>query len=268
MRRKIRTVSLTEACSKDGTPAYLTPEMSAWFNGQIQPLRHGAVQDVVQAFHNMVGRTGLRGRLIEHEFDQIELHKFQNMAHERTVFEHKTDIENVHRNLLAEQQRYQDLRNQHGREAAKWRPVVYYGTLFLMIFIFEGLINFESFLSISGFTPALSTGSFLVASTAYAVSAHLVGMTFRQWRERLGGAVSGTEKMKNRFVLSLAIILFSLSFAFVIYARWSLFQDIILRKSQTTGEEIGTEEILRFAGTLLGNVIVYVIGIIWFGRLS
>ena len=257
------SLSLTAVHSNDGTPPYLTHAMNAWFNQYIQPLRHGAIHEIVDTFHSMVvPRSGIRGRLIEHEHDGIESEAFRQIARERALFASNTNIMDVHRELSQERERYELLMQQHG-EPVKWQPFLYYAILFVMIFVLEGLINFESFLKISGFTPALSTGSFLVVSAAFAVSAHLVGMTIKQWKERVGGGVSRTEKRKNATLFIGAILLFFLAFSFVVYARWALLGDVILRKSQTTGEAIGTEEIVRFAGTLIGNVIVYLMGVVW-----
>ncbi|MGB9366573.1 MAG: hypothetical protein WCE79_11235 [Xanthobacteraceae bacterium] len=258
-----RNIALTSPHSSDGMPPFLTPAMAGWYGGQVQPVRASALLDVVASFNSMVTSKGqLRGKLLEHEFSKIDSEMFQKIADERRLFEQNSNITDIHRELVEERQRYEGLVQQHG-PAQKWRPVLYLTILVLMIFILEGLINFESFLKIPGFTPALSVGSFLGVSTAFSVSAHLVGVIIKQWRERLGGSVSRTEKMKNRSLALFAIILFVLAFGFVIYARWALLGDVILRRSQTTGEEVGTEEALRFAGTLIGNIIVYVMGIVW-----
>lgn len=258
-----KTVPLTPPCSTDGTPAYLTPSMSTWFNAQIQPVRRSALQEVLALISSMpVGNSGNKAKLFEHERDKLDAEAAQKIVAERQLFEHSSNINDVHRKLRAESMRYEAMVHQYG-EALKWRPGWYWTVLIFMIFVLEGLINFESFLKIPGFTPALSVGSFIGVSTAFAVSAHFVGVIVKQWKERLGGSISRTEKMKTRMLLGGAAVLFVLAFGFVIYARWALLGDVILRRSQTTGEDIGTEEVVRFAGTLIGNLIVYVMGIIW-----
>jgi hypothetical protein len=258
-----KTLPLTPPYSADGTPAYLTPAMSSWFNAQIQPVRRSALHEILSLFNSMpVGRSGNRAKLFEHERDKLETEAAQKIVEERRLFQHSSGINDVHRGLRVESARYEAMVQEYG-EALKWRPRLYWAVLIFMIFVLEGLINFESFLKIPGFTPALSVGSFIGVSTAFAVSAHFVGVIFKQWKDRLGGSVSRTEKMKTRMLLGGATVLFVLAFGFVIYARWALLGDIILRRSQTTGEEIGTEEVVRFAGTLIGNLIVYVMGVIW-----
>ena len=179
-------LSLTSAYSADGVPAYLTSAMSAWYNRHIQPLRRSALQEVIQSFDAMVvTQSGLRGKLYEHEKDKIDLEAYEKAAEERMQFERKTDIQNVHRDLSTERRRYEALVQEHG-EAVKWRPWLYWGVLTLMIGVLEGLLNLESFLKIPGFTPALSTGSFLVVSIAFAVSAHLVGLDAETMEGALG----------------------------------------------------------------------------------
>ena len=86
----------------------------------------------------------------------------------------------------------------------------------------------------------------------------------KQWRERLGGGISRTERRKNAALFfGIAFPLFFLAFAYVVYARWALLSDVMLRKSQMTGEDVGVWELVLFAGTLIGNIIVYVMGIGW-----
>lgn len=258
---------LTPEYSADGTPAYLTPGMAAWFNSQINPVRSGAVHEIVEGFHSQViPKSKIRGKLMEHERDLIDLQAFEKIAEERMIFEANTNIADVHRELLEQRKTYDGLVQKHG-EALKWRPWLYYTILISIIVFLEGLLNFESFLKIPGFTPAFALGSFLAVSAAFACSAHLTGLIIKQWQHRLGRGVTGTEKGKNKFLLWGAIVMFLLAFASVIYARWALLGDVILRKSQTTGEEIGSDEVFKFAGTLIGNFIVYLMGVLWsYGR--
>jgi hypothetical protein len=256
-------LTLTPEYSVDGTPAFITPSMSGWYNSQISSVRSGAIHEIVENFHGQViPKNKIRGKLIERERDLIDLQAFEKIAEERSIFEANTNIVDVHRELLEQRKSYDELVQKHG-EAQKWRPWLYYTVLASIILLLEGLLNFESFLKIPGFTPAFALGSFLAVSVAFASSAHLVGLIVKQWQYRLGRSVKNTEKGKNKFLLWLAITLFILAFALVIYARWALLGDVILRKSQTTGEEIGSEEVFKFAGTLIGNFIVYLMGIGW-----
>jgi hypothetical protein len=241
--------------------------MAAWFNAQISTVRSGAIHEIVEGFHSqLIPKSRIRGKLIEYERDKIDVQAFEKIAAERMIFEANTNITDIHRDILEQRKNYDDLVLAHG-EALKWRPWLYYSVLTFIIIFFEGLLNFESFLKIPGFSPALALGSFFAVSAAFACSAHLVGLIIKQWQYRLGRSVKALEKGKNKFLFWGAIVMFLLAFALVIYARWALLGDVILRKSQTTGEEIGSQEVLKFTGTLIGNFIVYLMGIMWsYGR--
>lgn len=257
-------IPLTPENAADGAPAFLTPEMSTWFNTYVQPARRSSIQEVVNYFQtSSTPGSDVHGCLFEYERDRTIQFKFQNIEGERQEFLSKTNIQRVDADLKEKRLAYALLKQQHGRDALPWRPYLYWSALILVIFLLEGIINLESFLKIPGFTPALSVGSFLCVSIALAASAHLLGKTIKQWRDLLGGSVSGTEKRKNVFILSLAIVLFLLALAFVAYARWFLIADVLMRKAQLSGGELGTEEILQFSGTLFGNFIVYALGVVW-----
>jgi hypothetical protein len=258
------TIPLTSEQSADGSPSFLTPVMCSWFNSYIQPLRRGALHEIVSLFQRMeIRESGVRGILFEHERDKVTQEKFQRIDGERQMFLSQTGAQHIHSELLKTRQSYAYLTQQHGREAQKLRFWVYWFALLFVIFVLEGIINLESFLKIPGFTPALSIGSFLCVSIALATSAHLLGKTIKQWRDLLGGSVSGTDRRKNHFILGVAAFLLILAMAFVAYARWFLIADVLLRKVQISGGEIGSEEVLQFSGTLFGNFIVYALGVVW-----
>ena len=247
----------------DGIPAYLTTGMAVWYNQHVHPCRVGALHAINRTFNDMNSRkAGRHGIFLELEMDSADRVSLERIREERALFQQRQDITKVYEDLNEQRQKYNDMQLDYG-EALKWKPFRYWSVLIFMIVILEGFINIESFLAIPGFTPALSTGSFLVVSCAFAVSAHLVGMLIKQRRERLGGAVRGHEKRNNVLLFGAALVMFGLAFMFVVYARWSLLGDLILVKSQTTGEGLGWEELLRFGGSLIGNVIVYLMGIVW-----
>jgi hypothetical protein len=127
----------------------------------------------------------------------------------------------------------------------------------------EFLINWDSFLKIPGFTMAYATGLIIVVAIAFAFSAHSVGRILKQWKELFGGHVGKTEKMKSRRELSVGIALFLFGFAAVGWGRWYFIQTAILEKSILQGGGLDVTDILQFAGAMLGNVIVYLLGLLW-----
>ena len=66
------TIVLTPVYSTDGTPPFLTQEMSAWFASLILPYRSGAIEDV----HDEFKRRNLK--LFEQEIDNIEQKKLSD----------------------------------------------------------------------------------------------------------------------------------------------------------------------------------------------
>jgi hypothetical protein len=88
-------------------------------------------------------------------------------------------------------------------------------------------------------------------------------MILKQWGDRFGGSVSSTERWKSTREFSVAILLYSIGMAIVVWGRYLLVADIIRENALLNGQQFGLEQFWLYAGTVLGNVGVWLFGILW-----
>ncbi len=250
------TIVLTPVFSPDGTPSFLTQEMSAWYASVVQPYRSTAMQDVYDEFKRR------NCRLFEHEADRIEQNKLKDIAGERAILRQNKDVEFLRNRFTELNDRYSALRLSYGREALAWRPFLYW-TALCCFMLPEFLINWDSFLKIPGFTPAYATGLILVVAIAFGFSAHSLGRIIKQWKELFGGHVEFTERKKARRELIVGTLLFLISITAVGWGRWFFIQGAILEKTILRGGGLEFDDLVQFVGAMLGNILVYLLGLLW-----
>jgi hypothetical protein len=250
------TIVLTPVHSADGTPALLTQEMSVWFASWILPYRSGAIEDV----HDEFKRRSLK--LFEQETDNIERRKLSAIANERALLNQNNEVQFLKTRFAELSSRYDTLRLNYGREAQVWQPLRYW-TLLSFFMLPEFLINWDSFLKIPGFTPAYATGLMLVVAIAFGFSAHSIGRIIKQWKELFGGHVEFTERRKAMRELVVGALLFVLAITAVGWGRWFFIQGAILEKTILRGGGLEFSDIVQFVGAMLGNILVYLIGLLW-----
>jgi hypothetical protein len=250
------TIVLTPIYSADSTPALLTQEMSAWFHSFILPYRSGAIEEV----HDEFKRRNLK--LFEQEVDKIEQKKLGDIATERDILRQNKEVELLRTRFTDLSSHYDTLRLNYGREALVWQPL-WYWTILSCFMLPEFLINWDSFLKIPGFTPAYATGLMLVVAVAFGFSAHSMGRIIKQWKELFGGHVEFTERRKAKRELIVASLLFLIAITAVGWGRWFFIQGAILEKTILRGGGLEFSDLVQFVGAMLGNVLVYLIGVLW-----
>ena len=114
-----------------------------------------------------------------------------------------------------------------------------------------------------GFTEAYATGLILVVAIAFGFSAHSLGRIIKQAKELFGGHVELTEKRKARRELIVGSLLFIFGIVAVGWGRWFFIQGAILEKTILRGGGLEFGDFLSFFGAMLGNVIVYLLGLLW-----
>ena len=250
------TIVLTPVYGADGTPPFLTQEMSAWFASFIQPYRSDGLQEV----HDEFKRRNLK--LFEQELDNIEQKKLRNIASERAVLRQNNKVEFLRTRFSDLNSLYGNLRLNYGREALVWKPF-WYWTMLCCFILPEFLINWDSFLKIPGFTPAYATGLMLVVAVAFGFSAHSIGRITKQWKELFGGHVEFTERRKALRELIAGTLLFLIAITAVGWGRWFFIQGAILEKTILRGGGFEFSDLVQFVGAMLGNVLVYLLGLLW-----
>lgn len=244
------------------SPAFLTPGMLSWYQRHVAPFRGTALAEVRGALEADALPNGNRGFLMEAEIDRIEARKLAEMRRERDTFTQKKEIVDLDAEIDRLATEYERKRAEHGRDAQAWSPFSYYVVLGLIAVILEGLLNWESFAKVDGWTPAIATSAFLGVAIAFGTSGHLLGMVLRQWAERFGGNVSARVRSASRRDLAIAAICVALGLLLVLYSRYFLLREAIARQI-ALGEEAGSTTYLLIAGSIVGNLIAYAIGVAW-----
>jgi hypothetical protein len=134
----------------------------------------------------------------------------------------------------------------------------------LSVVVVEGLINFESFLSIPGFTPAFATGSTLAVALFIAYAAHVHGWFIRQFKELMGGTVGATSKRSNWMQFSLATSLLLVALGLVYWGRYNFLRGTLIEAAVLGASALSAW--LQLGGGMLGNIGVYLFGVIWSAR--
>ncbi len=242
-------------------PANCTPKMSAWFQRNISALRRAAVADVRAAFDKVKQERAAGGFVYELERDKLEAEKFLNVRTERETFHARREVKQLIEDLGNAKDSYGRRVSEQGREAQRWEPLPYWLVLGI-VGVIEYFINWEAFLRIPNFTPFFATGLVLLVALAFMWSSHIVGRIAKQGKELFGGYVGRTSRRSAALELALAITLFLLGIGAVAWGRWFFLSDVILRR-HALGESSGWSDYWEFGGSVLGNLIVYFVGVVW-----
>lgn len=160
---------------------------------------------------------------------------------------------------------YEAIRSEVGRDAVNWNPFRYWAILILAM-VPEFFINWDSFTRIPWFQgiPAFAFGSVVLVAMFFAYSSHIVGMILKQGQDWFGGKLAATEWTKSFITLVFAVTLFMLAFGMVTYGRKLLVDDLVSENELTSGAGMQTGQLIfLYLGALLGNVGVYLFGLIW-----
>jgi hypothetical protein len=257
-------IGLTAVYSSDGTPPYLTEEMNAWYTGTVQRYRGGALAEVLSVFAKQKTRTGGRGFLFEYRRDMIERDMLKKIHDEHDVLKDRPKVSRRYEQLKEYRHDYGTMKAKYRRDAVDWNPYTYWLLIFCAI-ITEYAINWESFTKIPYLqnTPAFVFGTVTLVALVFVFSSHLVGILIKQGRERFGGHVPKGEKRSTIILLIFALILFALSMGLIVWGRMLLVDDIIRENRILKGESSGADALWLYGGALLGNVIVWILGVAW-----
>jgi hypothetical protein len=257
-------IAVTPLYSAHGTPPFLTTGMSGWYSRIVQPLRTAALAEVISEFGRRQTRTGMPGFLFESKRDTIELDMLKNIQGEHEVLNQDANVARRHEDLQKERRKYEAMKARHRRDALDWNPFTYW-LLPCCAIITEYAINWESFFKIPYLqnTPAFVFGTVTLVAIVFVWSSHLVGILIKQGRERLGGQVPWTEKRSTIILLVLAIFAFALSMGLIVWGRVLLVDDIIRESRIRTGETSGVDLLWLYGGAMLGNILVWILGVGW-----
>lgn len=248
------------------TPAHFTPEMLAWFHDHVAFHRGDALEDLKKRFAADRPHNGASTCIIEAEREQVE---DEFLRERRTLrrdylLNRRADRERLVSLRRDEEQaklEYVDLKADLGREPIEHKPGIYFGGLFC-VGIAEALINFESFASLPWATPFLATGLTLLVGAAIALAAHLHGKLLKQYRSYFDHHVDPGKRWVAVRMFGIGTSAFLTALASVYYARDAYLAQTMLVDASLGGEGDGGHVLWLVAGSLIGNILVYLVGVI------
>jgi len=242
-------------------PPFLTRSMWEWYSQYVEH-RTKAIEEVRAAFATIhLGSSG-QGFLYEHERDTIEKRRNTDIQQERRQFFQKEQVQSLRPKIESARIEYDRMRMAAGgRDPEEWNRTLYIG-LMTLIAIPEAVLNFRTFanMQMAFMTDAIALALTIIIAIVIAFASDVVGETFKQWRELIGGNASDTTKGTAIRKFSAAWFAFVLAMAIVSGGRYTLFATDIQRKL-VTGEVLGFNDFLPFAITVGGNILVFVFGV-------
>lgn len=245
------------------SPRSLTPEMLTWYDIHVRAARKAAVDAVDAQLSAMSKGKKAGGVLLERQLDKIE---DTRIAQKRQTFvSHKQKYVagyNKLKQALEEEEkarlRYENLELRHNR-APRLPPWWYIPVLFLLLPA-EGAINYETFMAVSWMTPALALGTVAVIGFLLTLSAHMYGTLLRQARVLFDPAENDIERLVGWRMLGIGTLSLAVVLGVVWYFRSAYFADLMRTMIIMGGE--APSSVLIIGGSLLGNVAVWLCGVI------
>ncbi|GIV03779.1 MAG: hypothetical protein KatS3mg015_2609 [Fimbriimonadales bacterium] len=238
----------------DRVPPFLTNAMAQWYQSCIGELRDRALTHLMILFRqDTVDNVGTS--LLEADIDGIR-------AREAKAIKSLVDEFRQKHKILAEQlQRsrtdYQKKRDEEGRDAKPIKPVQQ--ALFLtLLAIPELLMNFTSFIKVDWLNPVLAAGACMAVALMIGFASHIHGRNLCQWEKLFSEHVDEAKRAAEKRLFWVATGGLLIALAFVGYGRYWLLADA-MREAMLLGGSAFTSY-LMFAGTILGNVLVYIVG--------
>lgn len=246
------------------TPAFLTPAMQRWYE-RVNGDRRPALAAVKSLFGDERMERGARGQLFEAEMDKAQDEYL--VLKRKFVEHHRADKKALYQQLDQLQENEQNARSAYEQMRAELgdrepkvlnRPLYIAGLL--GITAAESLLNYESFAALKWTSPAIALGMTLLVAAAIAFSSHCHGTLLKQWEYYFGPHREDISRGRALRLFGLGTTAFTLGLAAVYYARDTYLADLIDVRT-TIGGEADTNPLWIIGGSLLGNVIVYVVGV-------
>lgn len=249
-------------------PANLTPAMQDWYAQKVAPRRLEALNGLSRFFADLSGAgnaTGFALPLREGSLDdQLLRDKLKLLRDHQERFSSQSQALTTLRQRQTEARaKYEKRKAELGRDARLTNRWLYLGVLIFIIFGSEAALNLESFEALPWATPAIAWGATIVIGLAIGLAAHYHGLVYRQY-----GYYFGADKDNDRRGPAWRMVIggttaLSLALAFVYYARSAYlvaYMSSVGAFGQTTG---GGGLAWVVLGSLLGNMLVYLTGVLW-----
>lgn len=258
---KLSRISLSD--HTNSTPADITQRMVAWYRTNVEGPRKAALGAIKGSATSGTKKAGA-GIFLEQQLDTIEHTRIE--AKRQIVTQHRERhqadyerLEGARTDLETAQYQFETRRRENGREPTivKW----WYYVVLVLIGIVEVFINFDSFGSISYFTPAFAAGTSIIIAFALALSSHCWGTLVRRFAVLFNPAEDDKDRLAVWTMMGLGSLTLSVVLGAVWWARESYFADRLLEIIALGGEE--PDKLGIIGGSMLTNIVVWIVGVLW-----
>ena len=251
-------------------PAHLTTGMLNWYGIFVGPKRGLALHAIASVFKEQADRAKGEGFLLQTRLAAIEEEHLQGrlQCYKHHKQQHHADSEQIKQldgTISRDLEQYRMRKAQLGREAKVLNRPLYLTVLFFVIFGSEAAINLESFEALPWATPAIAWGATIIIGIAIGLAAHYHGTVFKQYGYWFGADQHDNKRGPAwRMVIggSLALML-SLAFVYDARSAYLVAYSVALSGFGQTGGFQPLSTIWVIGGSLLGNIIVYLVGVLW-----
>ncbi len=257
-------VSITDVVGAPGVA--LTPAMESWFNDHVAGPRRRALEQVKRLFAADKPHNGAAGCLIEAEREAVEDRYVEQcrMARKQVRIKRRADLERI--DALAEeidqhQIEYATEKARLGREPVIPNRWVYLG-LMILVGIAEAFINYDGFRALAWATPFIATGTTFAIGMVIALAAHMHGTLLKRFRSYFDDDVDEKQKWVAARMFAIGTLGLALALSAVSYSRDVYFAQTALGDIAFGGDSGGPSKAWIIGGSLLGNMIVYIIGVV------
>jgi hypothetical protein len=249
-------------------PAHMTPGMLEWYQTVVAPKRGLALASISSLFKERSERTKGEGFLLQTRLAALEENHLTGKlkCYKEHGEKHYTDYQTIERlemSISENQYKYNVKKAELGRDAKVLNRPLYLAVMFFVLFGSEAALNLESFEALPWATPAIAWGATIVIGLAIGLAAHYHGTVFKQYGYWFGAAEDDNKRGPAwRMVLG-GFLALLLSLAFVYYARSAYLVAYVgsLGGFGQSGSNYSTLWVI--GGSLLGNMIVYLVGVLW-----
>ena len=258
-------VSISDAVGGPGVA--LTSGMEAWLNDHVAGPRRQALEQVKRLFAADKPHNGAAGCLVEAEREKIEDRYIEQCRHARKDVRtrRRADLERIEAleaAIAQHQVEYATEKARLGREPVIPNSWLYIG-LMITVGVAEAFINYDAFRALAWATPFIATGTTFAIGMVIALAAHMHGTLLKRFRSYFDDDVDEKQRWVAARMFSIGTLGLLLALSAVSYSRNVYFAQTALGDlAFGGGAEGGASKAWIIGGSLLGNMIVYVIGVV------
>jgi hypothetical protein len=250
-----------------GPGVALTSGMEAWLNDHVAGPRRQALERVKRLFASDKPHNGAPGCLIEAEREKIEDRYVEQCraARKDVRMRRRADLERIDAledDIAQHQNEYAAEKARLGREPVIPNSWLYLG-LMIAVGVAEAFINYDAFRALAWATPFIATGTTFAIGMVIALAAHMHGTLLKRFRSYFDDDVDENLRWVALRMFSIGTLGLGLALTAVSYSRNVYFAQTALGDLAFGGDAGGGEsKAWIIGGSLLGNMIVYVIGLV------